>query len=65
MSNADRGGKCDRLDQEKIDFHEMVYEGYHKVLKMYPDRIKRVDGDKPLDEVVKDCVNLVLDYIGR
>ena len=65
MSNADRGGKCDRLDQEKIDFHERVYEGYHKVLNMYPDRIKRVDGDKPLDEVVKDCVNLVLEYIGR
>ena len=65
MFNKDRGGKCDRLDQEKIDFHENVYKGYHELLKMYPDRIVRVDGNKSLDEVVNDCKNIVFKYIGR
>ena len=64
MSNKDRDGKCDRLDQEKIDFHQNVYAGYHKVLEMYPERIVRVDGNKPLDEVVNDCIDIVLKHIG-
>ena len=65
MSNKDRSGKCDRLDQEKIDFHQDVYTGYHKVLEMYPNRIVRVDGNKPLDEVINDCINIVLKHLGR
>ena len=63
MGNVDRDGKCDRLDQENQKFHEMVYKGYHEVLKMYPDRIVKVDGNKPLDEVVNECINIVLKYI--
>jgi len=63
MGNVDRDGKCDRLDQENQKFHEMVYQGYHEVLKMYPDRIVKVDGNKPLDEVVNECINIVLKYI--
>ena len=63
MGNVDRDGKCDRLDQENQKFHEMVYKGYHEVLKMYPDRIVKVDGNKPLDEVVNECIDIVLKYI--
>ena len=63
MNNADRDGKCDRLDQENKSFHERVYEGYHKVYNMYPDRIKKIDGNKPLNEVVDECVKIVLNYI--
>lgn len=65
MSNKDRDGKCDRLDKEAIDFHQRVYEGYHEVLKMYPKRIVRIDGNKPLDVVVNDCLNVVLKYLGK
>ncbi len=63
MGNSDRDGKCDRLDQENQKFHEMVYKGYHEVLKMYPDRIVKVDGNKPLADVVEECINIVLKYI--
>ena len=63
MGNVDRDGKCDRLDQENQKFHEMVYKGYHEVLKLYPDRIVKVDGNKPLDEVVNECIDIVLKYI--
>lgn len=64
MSNKDRCGKVDRLDKEDISFHERVYKGYHEVLKMYPERIKRIDGNKPLNEVILDCKKVILDYIG-
>ena len=57
--------KTDRLDLETMDFHKKVYEGYHKVLEMYPDRIVRIDGNQSLEEVTKECVDKVLEYLGR
>ena len=57
--------KSDRLDLESIKFHEDVYNGYLKVCEMYPDRVLKVDGNRELEEVVNDCVNKVLDFIGR
>lgn len=59
-----RSEKVDRLDLEDRTFHTRVYEGYQEVLKMYPDRIVRINGNNPLDVVIKDCVNTVLKYLG-
>lgn len=57
--------KTDRLDLEAIDFHSKVYEGYQKVLQMYPDRVIRIDGNKTLEEVTADCVNTVINYLNE
>lgn len=57
--------KTDRLDLENVKFHENVYLGYKEVEKMYPDRVKVIDGNQSLDEVVRDCKKAVLDYIKR
>lgn len=62
---SSRKEKQDRLDLETMDFHKKVYEGYHKVLEMYPDRIVRIDGNQSLEEVTKECVDKVLEYLGR
>lgn len=42
---ARKGGadKNDRLEQEGLDFHTKVYEGYKKACEMYPDRIVAID----------------------
>ena len=56
--------KTDRLDLETIDFHNKVYDGYHEALKLYPDRIKVVDGNQPLEDVIKDCKKIILEYLG-
>lgn len=55
--------KADRLDLESIDFHKRVYEGYHKVLEMYPDRVVRIDGNQSLEKVTSDCIDIILDYL--
>lgn len=55
--------KTDRLDLEKKDFHERVYKGYQEVLKMYPNRIVRIDGNQELDKVIKDCLNTIRNYL--
>ena len=56
--------KSDRLDLETMKFHEDVYNGYLEVSKMYPDRVVKIDGNRPLEEIIEDCVNRVLDIVG-
>ena len=57
--------KSDRLDLEDIEFHKKVYNGYQEAIRLYPDRIKVVDGNQSLDDVIKDCKKIILDYLGR
>lgn len=53
----------DRLDQESIDFHHRVSQGYKEVLKRFKDRICIVDASKPLDEVIDNTLNTILKLI--
>jgi len=53
----------DRLDQESIDFHHRVSQGYKEVLKHFKDRICIVDASKPLDEVIDNTLNAILKLI--
>lgn len=63
IENKDRNGKKDRLDLESINFHKRVYNGYHKLLERYPDRIVRIDGNNPLEKVIEDCVKVIFKYL--
>ena len=49
----------DRLEQEKLDFHEKVYQGYKQLINLYPDRIKTVDASKSIPEVVAQSVIII------
>lgn len=53
----------DRLELEATSFHYQVYEGYKTIGEMYPDRIKMINGEKPLNEVINEVINIVLSYI--
>ena len=48
-----------RLDLEKIDFHNKVREGYLKVLEKFPNRIVKVNGNQTIDEVYSDVLKVV------
>ena len=50
--------KLDRMEQESIDFHHMVSEGYRKVLAERPEVIK-IDGGKDIDVIQKKIRNHV------
>ena len=53
----------DRLDQESIDFHHRVSEGYKEVLRRFKDRITIVDASRSLEEVTDECLNIILEYL--
>lgn len=57
------GRKVDRLDLESLEFHQLVYEGYHEVIKRFPNRIKVVDGTKPIEVVIEEVLKLVLNIL--
>lgn len=59
---SDRSFK-DRLDQESIDFHHRVAEGYQEVLRRFKDRIRIVDASRGKEEVIEDSLNLILGLI--
>ncbi len=54
---------ADRLEQEKLDFHRKVYEGYKDLADMYSDRIKVIDANKTIEEIsreIKDKLNNIV-----
>ena len=53
----------DRLDQESIDFHHRVKQGYKEVLKRFKDRIQIVDASKSKDEVINETYKLIKNLI--
>lgn len=59
---SDRKNK-DRLDMEALSFHSRVFDGYQEVIKMFEDRIIKVDASKSTDVVVEACYQEVLKII--
>ncbi len=43
-----------RLDLEKLEFHQKVREGYLKLANLYPSRYMVINGDQSMQEVIDD-----------
>lgn len=54
--------KLDRLEQEKMDFHFKVYEGYKSISLNQPSRVKRIDATRTIEEI-KDEIYRHLDEL--
>ena len=53
-ARASKAGDLDRLELEKLDFHYRVYEGYRKIAEADPERVRRVDASRSVDEIRDD-----------
>jgi len=54
-----KGREINRLDLEEINFHVRVREGYEEVMKMFPERMVRIDANHDIGKVMAD-INEVL-----
>ena len=43
--------ELDRMEQESLDFHRKVVEGYRTLAEKSPDRIIRIDATLPIEEI--------------
>ena len=44
----------DRIENEQIEFHRRVYDGYKQLAREIPDRIKFIDASRSVEEVWHD-----------
>lgn len=58
---ADR--QFDRLDQEKLEFHEKVREAYLKLADEDAERITLIDAAQELDMVVDECYKVIIEKL--
>lgn len=57
--------ECNRLDMEKLEFHNEVYEGYLRLEELYPDRIIGIDAARSVEEICEEIINIVSDKLKK
>lgn len=62
---ANKGREVNRLDLEKIDFHDSVRQTFLSLAKRFPERYVVLDASKPFDEVVRDAYHAIKDRLAR
>ncbi|MBR0193988.1 MAG: dTMP kinase [Bacilli bacterium] len=62
---ANKGREVNRLDLEKIDFHDSVRQTFLSLAKRFPERFVVLDASKPFDEVVQDAYHAIKDRLAR
>lgn len=60
---ASNNREQNRLDLEKMSFHEKVYEGYKIVEERFKDRVRSINGDQSKEDVLKDTVKLIDEFL--
>ena len=63
--NKNKNREVNRLDLEKLDFHNKVREGYHKILEKNNDRMIKIDASKSIDDVFEEVKSIILTYIRK
>ena len=59
--SKDRG--ADRLDQESVEWHKRVREGYLSILEREPNRVRKIDASQPLEKVITDTLAVLAEQI--
>ena len=63
--NANKNREVNRLDLEKLEFHKLVREGFLIIENLEPNRVKKVDASKTIEEVFNDAYSLILEALKR
>lgn len=58
-----KGREINRLDLEEINFHVKVREGYEEVLKMFPERMVRIDANQEIGKVIADITKVLVERL--
>lgn len=63
--NKDNNREVNRLDNEKLDFHNKVREGYYKIFEKDKDRIVKIDASKSIDKVYEDVKYIIRQWLDK
>ena len=57
--------EVNRLDLEKLPFHQKVYDAFIELSKKFPERYVTIDASQSLENVIKDAYNAILERLGK
>lgn len=57
--------KADRLENEKMEFHNRVYKGYKELCEKYPKRIIVLDASKSIEEIGEKITEQIDKFLER
>ena len=55
--------ELDRLEHEKLEFHEKVYNGYLMLADRFKDRVRIVNGNVTIEEECKAVNDIIINFI--
>ena len=58
----DRRSRRDRIERESPEFYNKIRQGYLKLAENEPDRIVKIDGELPQDEIAKNIWNILSQF---
>lgn len=53
----------DRLEQEKIEFHNRVYAGYREIARIYPQRFVEINAERDKLSIKKDILGSIEKFL--
>jgi dTMP kinase len=65
LSRKHNQNEINRLDLEKMDFHERVRKGYLEMAKQDPIRWKVVDASQPIENVQNQVLSLIMKALDK
>ncbi|GIQ67255.1 dTMP kinase [Xylanibacillus composti] len=51
--------EVNRLDLERLDFHERIRQGYRLLAERFPERICRIHADQPVEQLKDEAIALI------
>lgn len=63
--NKNKGREVNRLDLEKLEFHQKVRKGYTMIAERFPDRIVTIDASRELDAVYEQAEAKIKELLNR
>lgn len=65
MKRVAQRGNLDRMDQESMEFHKRVAEGYESVKLKYADRMVMIDAEQEMEKVYEATLRQVEEILKR
>lgn len=62
---AQIGEKADRMEAEGLDFQEKVRHGFRQLQKEDPDRVKRIDGHRSIENIQDEIQSILNDFMHK
>lgn len=51
--------ETNKMENEELEFHYKVYEGFYQLAQQHPERIHIIDGEQTLDKVYADILTII------